>query len=46
MTDELRAKFVPEVPNGYLPLDDAAKRLGCARETVCTRSNAASSPPS
>ena len=34
LTDEIRARFVPEVPDGYLPLDDAAKRLGCARQTV------------
>ncbi|MBV9002460.1 MAG: helix-turn-helix domain-containing protein, partial [Solirubrobacterales bacterium] len=34
LTDELRARFVPEVPAGYLPLDEAAKRLGCARQTV------------
>jgi excisionase family DNA binding protein len=34
LTDEVRAKFVPEVPDGYLPLDEAAKRLGCARQTV------------
>ena len=33
LTDELRARFVPEVPDGYLPLDEA-KRLDCARETV------------
>ena len=34
LTNELRARFVPEVPDGYLPLDEAAKRLGCARQTV------------
>ena len=34
LTDELRARFVPEVPDGYLPLDEAAKRFGCARQTV------------
>jgi excisionase family DNA binding protein len=34
LTDELCARFVPEVPEGYLPLDEAAKRLGCARQTV------------
>ena len=31
---EIRARFVPDVPDGYLPLDEAAKRLGCARQTV------------
>jgi excisionase family DNA binding protein len=34
LTDELRARFVPEVPDGYLALDEAAKRLGCARQTI------------
>jgi excisionase family DNA binding protein len=34
ITDEVRARFVPDVPDGYLPLDEAAKRLGCARQTV------------
>ena len=34
LTEELRARFVPAVPDGYLPLDQAAKRLGCARQTV------------
>ena len=30
----MRAQFVPDVPDDYLPLDLAAKRLGCARQTV------------
>ncbi|MCA1699015.1 MAG: recombinase family protein [Actinobacteria bacterium] len=34
LTDETRRQFVPEVPDGYLPLAEAAKRLGCARQTV------------
>ena len=34
LTDELRARFVPEVPDGYLPLNQAAKCLGCAPQTV------------
>ena len=34
ITDEVRARFVPDVPEDYLPLDQAAKRLGCARQTV------------
>jgi excisionase family DNA binding protein len=34
LTDELCARFVPEVPDGYLPLNEAAKRLGCARQTI------------
>jgi len=34
LTDEIRGRFVPDVPDDYLPLDDAAKRLSCARQTV------------
>ncbi|MBV9796530.1 MAG: recombinase family protein [Solirubrobacterales bacterium] len=34
LTHELRSRFVPDVPDGYLPLDQAAKALGCARQTV------------
>jgi DNA invertase Pin-like site-specific DNA recombinase len=34
LTDEIRARFVPDIPDGYLPLADAAKALGCARQTV------------
>jgi transposase len=34
LTDEVRARFVPDIPDGYLPLDEAAKRLGVARQTV------------
>jgi excisionase family DNA binding protein len=34
ITNEIRARFVPEVPDGYVPLDEAAKRLGCVRQTV------------
>jgi DNA invertase Pin-like site-specific DNA recombinase len=34
ITDEVRARFVPDVPAGYLPLNDAAKRLGVARQTI------------
>jgi len=34
LTDDVRAKFMPDVPDGYLRLDEAAKRLGCARQTV------------
>ena len=34
MTEELRARFVPQMPDGYLPLDEAAKRLGSSRQTV------------
>jgi DNA invertase Pin-like site-specific DNA recombinase len=34
LTPEVRAQFVPEVPDGFLPLDAAAKALGVARQTV------------
>jgi excisionase family DNA binding protein len=34
LTDEVRARFVPDVRDGYLPLAEAAKALGCARQTV------------
>ena len=34
LTDETRARFVPNVPDGYVPLAEAAKRLGVARQTV------------
>ena len=34
LIDEIRARLVPDVPDGYLPLDQAAKALGVARQTV------------
>jgi len=34
LTDDIRARFVPEIPDGYLSLADAARALGCARQTV------------
>ena len=34
LTDEIRGRFVPDVPAGYVPLADAARQLGCARQTV------------
>jgi DNA invertase Pin-like site-specific DNA recombinase len=34
ITDDLRRRIVPEVPDGWLPLDQAAKALGVARQTV------------
>ena len=34
LTDEVRRRVVPEVPEGWLPLDQAAKALGVARQTV------------
>ena len=37
ISEEVRRRFVPEVPDGYVALDEAAKRLGCARQTVLHR---------
>jgi DNA invertase Pin-like site-specific DNA recombinase len=34
LTDEIRDRFVPEVPGNFVPLAEAAKRLGVARQTV------------
>jgi DNA invertase Pin-like site-specific DNA recombinase len=34
LTDEVRARFVPDVPDGFVPLAEAARLLGCARQTV------------
>jgi excisionase family DNA binding protein len=34
LTDEVRSRFAPDVPDNFLPLDQAAKWLGCARQTV------------
>ena len=34
MNDELRARFVDEAPPGYLPMQDATRRLGVSRQTV------------
>jgi len=34
LTDEIRRRFVPEVPDGFVPLAEAARALGCARQTV------------
>jgi DNA invertase Pin-like site-specific DNA recombinase len=34
LTAELRARFVPEVPAGFVALGEAARLLGCARQTV------------
>ena len=34
LSDDIRARFVPEVPDGYLSLADAARALGCTRQTV------------
>ncbi|MGO9822650.1 MAG: recombinase family protein, partial [Solirubrobacteraceae bacterium] len=34
LTDDVRARFVPDVPDGFVALNDAARMLGCARQTV------------
>jgi excisionase family DNA binding protein len=34
LTEQVRARFVPDVPDGFLPLAEAAKMLGVARQTV------------
>lgn len=34
LSDEVRARFVPDIPAGYLSLAEAAQALGCARQTV------------
>jgi excisionase family DNA binding protein len=34
LSDEIRARFVPHVPDGWLALDQAARALGVARQTV------------
>jgi excisionase family DNA binding protein len=34
LSDDIRARFVPHVPDGWLALDQAARALGVARQTV------------
>jgi DNA invertase Pin-like site-specific DNA recombinase len=34
LTDDVRRRFVPDVPEGFIPLAEAARQLGCARQTV------------
>ena len=34
LTDEVRQRFIPDIPDGFVPLAEAAKRLGVARQTV------------
>jgi excisionase family DNA binding protein len=34
LTEQVRRRFVPEVPDGFVPLDQAARALGVARQTV------------
>jgi DNA invertase Pin-like site-specific DNA recombinase len=37
LTDELRARFVGEAPEGYVPMIDATRILGVSRQTVLQR---------
>lgn len=37
ITEELRARFVEQAPEGYLPMQDATKILGVSRQTVLQR---------
>lgn len=39
MTDELRARYVEEAPEGYVPIVDAMRILGVCRQTVLQRVN-------
>jgi excisionase family DNA binding protein len=34
LTEDIRRRFIPEVPEGFVPLAEAAKLLGVARQTV------------
>ena len=34
LSDHVRARFVPDVPDGFVALNEAARMLGCARQTV------------
>lgn len=34
ITDHVRVRFVPTVPDGYVKLDEANRQLGLARQTV------------
>ena len=34
LTTEVMERFVPTVPEGYVKLDDAARQLGVAKQTV------------
>jgi len=37
ITEELKALFVEEAPEGYVPMQEATKRLGVSRQTVLQR---------
>jgi transposase-like protein len=37
LTEELKARFVADIPPGYLPMMETTKRLGVSRQTVLQR---------
>ena len=37
MTEELRARFVEQAPEGYVPMAEARRMLGVSRQTVLQR---------
>ena len=37
ITEELRARFVEQAPEGYVPMQDATRILGVSRQTVLQR---------
>lgn len=37
LTDDIRSRFCPDPPDGYVPLDTAVSRLGVARQTIWKR---------
>ena len=37
MTDELRARFRPQAPEGFVPVATATQRLGVTRQTIWNR---------
>jgi hypothetical protein len=43
---EIRAKFKPEAPDGYFPLNAAARKLGCPARQSATKSEPANATPS
>ena len=44
LTDDIRARFCPEPPDGYVPLATAVARLGVSRQTIWTRMQAGTLP--
>jgi hypothetical protein len=43
ITDELRARFVEQAPQGYLPMVEVTMKLGVSPQTVLQRVSVASS---